>query len=758
MTVTGDDKKTIFAKALYDNTAESPDELAFHKGDVVVVIEQTVEGSVGWWKCSLHGREGLAPANRLRLLSPSESIYQIPRPSEASPTYEVMEHFYKVPSTNMVHSPVLFPQKSKTLERHTSLNKVVKDDRSSPGADMYAVPMVGRKGYLYTIYAVPPTPSKEPNYDIPVPSKKEIQLNLGSSYSTLLNPQKFEQIYDVPVAPEKPSSGCGFYSTVPSKGAHCEKELYDTLPTCVRLATVPSRLLYDIPKCSEQAQQKGDSIPPSKESIYDVPPSIHQKETIMNGLMLSNEKDVNPVDSENVSKPLEYRVSKPLECKPAQRPGHPHGCSPWGRKVILSRELQERGIMPIENEIKNGKGVSTSENQRNSTVSNSSTTSSSSWSSCDSLMCGSPSPEPLREVTLSPEEAAQRLLQLQESVCQAVSKLMDFVSSRWRNREHLSQHLKQIRAASEDVANSVTLFLNFALDIRGNAQRLTDSHLQARLQKQLSIVEDSGLIVQKSVDALGDLGWSLDVLAQDLRQSQTPDQLERLVMVARTLPEDLKRLVSIVNANSKLLFRNSPKEPEMPKNTSLPDARKSPSKHDPMQDTQGDEDYVQLQTKTDFETQLQSEAIDTSELEENERKQASEPEPTCADSTRQQPSRPVISRHCRLYFGAIKKAIAVFITSLQEQQPPEKFISHSKLVIMVGQRLIDTLFSEAQIRKDNQEILQKSNHLCALLKQMAVATKKAALHYPDQVAMQEAQDFAKELAQRAHHFRMSLDT
>lgn len=137
--------------------------------------------------------------------------------------------------------------------------------------------------------------------------------------------------------------------------------------------------------------------------------------------------------------------------------------------------------------------------------------------------------------------------------------------------------------------------------------------------------------------------------------------------------------------------------------------------------------------------------------------QNSKPEPSSPDSTSQQPCKPVISDHCRLYFGAMKKAIAVFVSSLEEQQPPEKFISHSKLVIMVGQRLIDTIFGEAQSRQDSQELLHKSNHLCALLKQLAVATKKAALHFPDQVAIQEAQDFAKELAQRTHHFRMSLD-
>ncbi|XP_075884408.1 embryonal Fyn-associated substrate isoform X3 [Nelusetta ayraudi] len=59
---------TILAKALFDNTAESPEELAFRKGDILMVLEQEQSGGPGWWLCSLHGRQGIAPANRLRLL------------------------------------------------------------------------------------------------------------------------------------------------------------------------------------------------------------------------------------------------------------------------------------------------------------------------------------------------------------------------------------------------------------------------------------------------------------------------------------------------------------------------------------------------------------------------------------------------------------------------------------------------------------------------------------------------------------------
>ncbi len=88
-------------------------------------MDQNVAGSSGWWMCSLYGRHGLAPANRLQLLaqtgtnagSPShatekhkltdaktnesvQNIYQIPsvaRPSN-SQAYELMDMIYKVPS------------------------------------------------------------------------------------------------------------------------------------------------------------------------------------------------------------------------------------------------------------------------------------------------------------------------------------------------------------------------------------------------------------------------------------------------------------------------------------------------------------------------------------------------------------------------------------------------------------------------------------------------------------------------------------
>ncbi len=118
------------AKALYDNVPESPEELAFRKGDILTIIEQNTGGLEGWWLCSLHGRQGIAPGNRLKLLigpmfegqtpaSPSppqghalqqrpvtpQGVYQVP-PSHQSPQGQGI---YQIPPSKDVYQ---VPQRS----------------------------------------------------------------------------------------------------------------------------------------------------------------------------------------------------------------------------------------------------------------------------------------------------------------------------------------------------------------------------------------------------------------------------------------------------------------------------------------------------------------------------------------------------------------------------------------------------------------------------------------------------------------------
>ncbi|XP_051922141.1 embryonal Fyn-associated substrate [Hippocampus zosterae] len=93
---------TVLAKALFDNTAESPEELAFRKGDILMVLEQEQSGGPGWWLCSLHGRQGIAPANRLRLLQTApatscDSVYLSPGPPLLRGSADDAEAVYRSP-------------------------------------------------------------------------------------------------------------------------------------------------------------------------------------------------------------------------------------------------------------------------------------------------------------------------------------------------------------------------------------------------------------------------------------------------------------------------------------------------------------------------------------------------------------------------------------------------------------------------------------------------------------------------------------
>ncbi|XP_045079581.1 cas scaffolding protein family member 4 isoform X2 [Coregonus clupeaformis] len=687
---------------------------------------------------------------------------------------------------------------------------------------------------LDNVYVVPPPVVPDPSYDIPIPfsgppaSDTQQRLVAGGynpltspqrqhgSYSTLPKPSKSNWIYDVPSSPEKPGGESGYYThlpsggqpgnytTLPSKDLSSASQLYDTLTRNWSVQGCGSaQSFYDIPKPRSSPQGSQDPpIPPRvlpRAPLYNRPPG--QRQTDEERCVYA----VPPREQLSVSVPQRgHHV--PLECRGNSGPTYDHP-NPQGRlqrgrlglvagrgDTLLQEEDEERGRR------------STSDKQRISTASTSSTSSSSS----DSLVLCSSSPEPQREVCLSQEEACRRLHLLQQEVCREVPRLMEFVSSRWRSRDHLGKHLTEIRSAAEGVAGSVTSFLTFALDVKGNARRLTDSNLQARLQRQLSVLEDSGIILQQAVSSLGVAGWPLSLLAQDPAQNHTPDQLDRLVRVTRTVPEDVKRLVSIVNANAKLLFRPTEKReadgPSTSNNTSTSTSQFVKKRTEQGEDSGTDHhDSVQEDQKRHVsEPQVcvdgprrSSEPLSprkpsmsdsgdaprrTSEPQGSlsaRRPSQSEPHvsdtPSPAKSFNSQvdsPKRqPTVSEHCRLYFGALQKAIGVLITSLLDSQPPEKFISHSKLVIMVGKRLVDTLCREAQrgepgsvsesglgpSQSQSQVLLCKANHLCALLKQLAIATKKAALHYPERPPLQEAQDFAKELAQRAQHFRISLD-
>ena len=63
------------AKALYDNPSDDAEELSFLKNDLMEVLEQDYDGMEGWWLCRLKGKTGIAPGNRLMIVTVGVIIF-----------------------------------------------------------------------------------------------------------------------------------------------------------------------------------------------------------------------------------------------------------------------------------------------------------------------------------------------------------------------------------------------------------------------------------------------------------------------------------------------------------------------------------------------------------------------------------------------------------------------------------------------------------------------------------------------------------
>ncbi|XP_049754697.1 embryonal Fyn-associated substrate isoform X1 [Elephas maximus indicus] len=188
------------ARALYDNTAESPQELSFRRGDVLRVLQQEGAGGLdGWCLCSLHGQQGIVPANRVKLLptgpAPKPSIFQVPPPPPGSP-YPAPEHGNKDQEVYVVPPPARPCPTSGSLT-----------GPCPPSPDpIYKIPrgrgtQLAAPGNTSEVYDVPPTalrvPSSSP-YDSPASFSRPL------AWVPPQPPGENEAPYDVPLTPKPP--------------------------------------------------------------------------------------------------------------------------------------------------------------------------------------------------------------------------------------------------------------------------------------------------------------------------------------------------------------------------------------------------------------------------------------------------------------------------------------------------------------------------------------------------------------------------
>ncbi|NWW92680.1 CASL protein, partial [Rhynochetos jubatus] len=817
--------QNLMARALYDNVPECAEELAFRKGDILTVIEQNTEGLEGWWLCSLHGRQGIVPGNRVKLLigpvvqdsTPGQDmsnsglmhqsfnqqkIYQVPssHASARDPVYQVPpshlnQGIYQIPTSHGLAGQDIYqvpPSMQRCVDGPALTNKVITPVRSGQGY-VYEFP----SKYQKDTYDIPPVRPLQGIYDIPPTSAK------GPALPVPVGEAKALGVYDIPPAK-------GVYATPPS-ACRSDTGLRENLPDFVSPVghSVRPEGAYDIPppitkatgkelnKFSPESLLLPDGVP-QKHSVYDIPLN-HQNHFL--GQQIAPQKDV-------------YDTPRGIAF-PGQQTGLSESLTLEGREGVYDVPppvLQDtKGLQDVTDGINRLSFSSTGSTRSN--MSTSSTTSK------DSSFSASTAQD--KRLILDPDTAIERLYRLQQTVETAVNNLMAFVTAEWRSYGYMEKHINEIHAAVDKVEQSLLEYLQFAKGSAANASCLSEFSLLNKMRREVQRLEDSHQILTQTSHDLNSYNWSLNVLAVNRLQNKC-DDLDRFVMVARTVPDDAKQLTTTISVNAEVLFKqalSSSRFRHVPENvTNAPDyvydnphvqhpgekaqnhcsalpplLSKGQHPHDTTSESSekswmDDYDYVHLQGKEEFERQqkelLEKENIikqSKMELEHHQINQFQRLEqeitkPVENDISKWKPPQALqtansaatsrdsqlllfYSDQCETHFNSLLNAIDAFFSCVNASQPPRIFVAHSKFVILSAHKLVfigDMLTRQVTTQDIRNKVMNSSNQLCELLKSVVLATKMAALHYPNTAALQRMVDRVTELSRHAQLFKLSL--
>lgn len=597
-------QKTILAKAVYDNPAETPDELAFRRGDVLAVIEQDTGGLEGWWLCSFRGKQGIAPGNRLKLLTGmnDSSDYQSPltqkqlnrrswdiTPNKVTPVKSSNQQYidqspdmptqdYDVPTS---HPRIVEGQENydtpPKLNRDNSFDQVDYDTPPSQKSFQHNQEhnqMVQQNLFPTEFYDVPTSLSNRSSimsnlshlshlsnesFSSSSASNKSSGRNQGSSFtdsarsSMDISPHDF---YDVPPARLQPihfhhhkqpsaDSGLDMYdSPQKQKSINESMEDYD----------VP-KADYDIPKSHmdsfDESTLKASSFNKSDGNSFSIPSKgiINVYDMADNSL----EHDIDDIYDVPKSNTLVRKSEKNFLSEEDEKPRKREKSG----ERTLTRGERCGGVYDIPPQVtrdsvlsaKSDSSESTDEGYRLST--------------CSTDSRGSFIPD-YAELPYELDAAMDLMVKLQQDVQAATTKLCSFISSNWRKKEALEPNLYNIKSACAKVRVTLEEFLEFAQGTIANSAKLPEKKLINKLMKQLNPLQENLDQIKASIKNLDLINWKLTSLVT--KDASKDDDLGKIAKISKDLIDDVKKMVSLIHGNSTLLFKRA----QDPDQTSTP--------------------------------------------------------------------------------------------------------------------------------------------------------------------------------------------
>ncbi|KAH8371064.1 hypothetical protein KR093_006084 [Drosophila rubida] len=728
----------LYAKAIYDNYADTQDELPFKKGDILTVIEQDTEGIEGWWLCSLRNQQGLCPGNRLRILnsydsgcfSPSPASSPIPSLAASTATLnssicsaEIYENGSIISgSTGAGHTADTSSTSSGNSNScqgrgarrswHVSPNKVITPQRHG---DVY----------IYNSSPHPQSQSQSQLQSQQIYSNQSIYQNLGmmGTPNGSGNSSEFET-YDIP-KPATPVQlnydGATRAVRTPTSGSALGAR-FDSLKSVAASMSIEEES-YDVPRPllqqQQQQQQSNATLTPSSSAS-----SLLTSDSLSLSFSSSNRSSLANMPDYDIPR------RNPLPVRPHPRPhATTYDCT---LPPLLEQEQQQQQ----------------QQLQRTSTMQVTAT----------------------KELPLELNSALETLAKLQSQTTMAITRLLSHVVPHWRTRALLEPNIMELKLDALRLRTALHDLAEFGEGALGNAQRSEDRNLALKLRPLVRALRDANKLIHDTSEALDAQGggWSVEQLARsdDKHGCRPPDSLDQLMACAQTLTEDVRSTTSFIQGNASLLFkRQLPGAEQLGQNGSsavgvaMRDSSGSRSSAEWLEDY----DYVAFESKdaaakknqalrdaipAGLKTQFDS-ALKIAEC--------SAMGTTTAPTT---PTTPSVTLPCRspdmsdkdkklvryyaqqisTHMGNLLQAIDSFLETVEKNQPPKYFIAYGKFVVVSAHNLVtigDNVHRNISKEALREKILHCTNALSEALKTCVLKSKKAAAHFPSGSAVQE---------------------
>ncbi|XP_041454439.1 enhancer of filamentation 1-like isoform X2 [Lytechinus variegatus] len=781
----------VLAKALYDNTAEAPDELAFRKGDIVTVLEQNTGGLEGWWLCSLNGRQGIAPGNRLKLLA---GIYESPN----HPITNVSPH------KNVSNSSGAYM----SLQANTGLSSTEDYDipparKQAPNASSLASPQQKQGLHVspthhgrttppgHELYDTPPSVQRiSPNetYDVPPRAFGSGESLNSKSGQSSPKQENIGEIYDTPPCkrdvPGQNTSTQDVYDIPPSS----QKMKDEKFPS---MSTLDSVDTYDIPPSQQSDNDLYDVIPPLKGGpmspspveLYDtLPQRTPTPQRVYETQLQKDTSDLYDVPPNKQVQPDELydtpaRHGHELyDQPPAARGLRPQ---PGSTQRRISDHVYD--IPPTVTQDRPLVGpVTLSQHHRSADditdgVAKLSLPQLSKSADCIDETLG-------RRLNLDRDAAMDLLIKRQQALDSAVAYMLSYVSSTWRHQNNLEPHIHEIRAACNQLKLIFKEFMEFCDGVLVNALYVSDQNLHEKLSKQYKPIQDEHQVLTKASAMLDELNWDVNTLMYKPGSSPS-NELDTFAVTARGLPDDVKRFVVFVQGNSSLLFKragiiqNRPLPTPPPNSAGMSSNWMAAEKETlvttaPIQATRetirnrplplvpsatvAPQQQIHAQTNGNHIMPENGKMPDYGYVQ----KPQSINNRQIIITTDQPPVSPPLSpgdqqlltfyyTEVETLFTALHNAIDLFFSCIDGNQPPKVFVAHSKHIILLGHKLVfvgDTLHHNLHNLEVKNRIIHHSDSLCDCLNVSVNATKNAALQFPAVQPLQEMVDRITDVA------------